>query len=78
MAPPLQCRDKIDNDGDTFTDYPSDPGCSSKHDNNELGTVACDNGLDDDGDFLIDYPDDPGCVSPTDTSEVNVPNSTAG
>lgn len=31
-----QCSDGIDNDGDTFTDYPSDSDCSSLNDNREL------------------------------------------
>ncbi|HIH17762.1 MAG TPA: hypothetical protein HA282_04530 [Nanoarchaeota archaeon] len=64
-----QCRDGLDNDGDTYIDYPADPGCASKNDNNELGTVQCDNGVSDDFDGLIDYPDDPGCASVTDNNE---------
>ncbi|MBU2416701.1 hypothetical protein KKA89_01785, partial [Patescibacteria group bacterium] len=30
-----QCNDGIDNDGDTKTDYPNDPGCTSATDNDE-------------------------------------------
>ena len=30
------CNDGIDNDGDTLTDYPDDPGCSSLTDENEI------------------------------------------
>ncbi len=30
-----QCNDQQDNDGDTLTDYPNDPGCLSSTDNNE-------------------------------------------
>lgn len=66
------CSDKIDNDGDGYTDYPSDPGCSSKTDNSELNlNIQCDDGLDNDGDTQIDYPDDAGCSSPTDNDETN-------
>lgn len=31
-----ECNDNIDNDGDTFVDYPNDPGCSSAADDSEL------------------------------------------
>ena len=31
-----QCKDRIDNDGDGNIDYPNDPGCSSKNDNDEI------------------------------------------
>ncbi len=65
----VACKDGIDNDGDTYTDYPADPGCSSRNDNNERGTTICDNGVDNDGDGAIDYPTDTGCSSPTDSSE---------
>lgn len=34
-AAPKQCNDNLDNDGDGLTDYPNDPGCSSKADNDE-------------------------------------------
>ncbi|MEK6964447.1 MAG: hypothetical protein AABX70_08565 [Nanoarchaeota archaeon] len=67
---PPQCSDGIDNDGDTYTDYPADPGCTSSSDTSELGTAPCDNGLDDDADTYTDYPDDPGCSNATDTSEL--------
>ncbi|MDO8339445.1 MAG: hypothetical protein Q7T16_02195 [Candidatus Burarchaeum sp.] len=65
------CNDGADNDGDTYTDWPADPGCSSKNDNSELGTAQCDNGLDDDLDTYTDYPDDSGCTSPTDNTEAS-------
>lgn len=42
---PSQCSDGIDNDGDTFIDYPNDPGCSGPDDDNEEDTP---NGDDDD------------------------------
>lgn len=35
VAPPPQCSDKKDNDGDTLIDYPDDPGCASAADDNE-------------------------------------------
>ena len=35
-----QCNDGIDNDGDGYTDYPSDAGCSSSTDNSEYNAVA--------------------------------------
>jgi hypothetical protein len=60
------CSDGVDNDGDGFTDYPSDPGCLSAIGNSELdgcgqptcaatAEPACANDVDDDGDGLIDY-----------------------
>jgi hypothetical protein len=32
-----QCSDGVDNDADTFIDFPADPQCSSEADNNESG-----------------------------------------
>src|SRR6185369_4275790 len=34
--PKAQCQDGIDNDSDGLIDFPNDPGCSSKQDNNEF------------------------------------------
>lgn len=69
------CNDKIDNDGDGYTDFPSDPGCSSKQDNSELDpNVECDDGADNDGDSDIDY-NDAGCSGPTDDDETNCGDS---
>lgn len=66
------CNDGKDNDGDTYTDWPNDPGCSSKADTSELNlNIECDDGSDNDGDSAIDYPDDAGCSSPTDNDETN-------
>ena len=66
------CNDNADNDGDTYTDYPSDPGCSSRRDTSEYDpNVQCDDGSDNDGDSYADYPSDPGCASVTDTNEHN-------
>jgi hypothetical protein len=71
--PPPECSDGIDNDGDTFIDYPADPGCTSASDTTESPNppppVECNDGIDNDGDTLIDYPADPGCTSATDTTE---------
>jgi hypothetical protein len=67
---PSTCNDGVDNDGDSLTDYPHDPGCDNATDDSELNVaVACDNGRDDDNDGKIDYPADPGCSSPSDTDE---------
>jgi parallel beta-helix repeat protein len=72
-----QCNDGIDNDGDSFIDYPSDPGCSSTTDNEEYDAPSpsyqCSDGIDNDGDNLVDYPSDPGCSSTTDNEEYNAP-----
>lgn len=35
-----QCSDGIDNDGDTFIDFPNDPECTSAQDNDETDGVA--------------------------------------
>jgi len=32
-GPPAVCSDGIDNDGNGLTDFPADPGCSSREDN---------------------------------------------
>jgi len=34
------CSDTIDNDGDGYTDYPSDPGCTSLTDTDEYNTFV--------------------------------------
>ena len=57
------CFDFIDNDEDGLTDFPYDPGCEGKLDEDETDPErmpACSNGLDDDRDMLIDL-EDPGC-----------------
>jgi hypothetical protein len=65
------CRDGIDNDGDGYTDYPGDPGCSSRNDNSELNpSVQCDDGIDNDGDGAADH-NDAGCTGPSDNDESN-------
>ncbi|MBN1502196.1 hypothetical protein JW930_01520 [Candidatus Woesearchaeota archaeon] len=64
------CSDGFDNDGDSYIDWPADPGCANKNDNSELGTVECDDGSDNDGDNDVDY-NDAGCSGPTDDDETN-------
>src|SRR3989338_7448236 len=66
---PPACGDGLDNDADTKTDFPADPGCSSLTDTDERGPAHCDNGSDDDADTKTDFPADPGCSSLTDTDE---------
>ncbi len=79
-----ECNDTLDNDGDTFVDYPSDPGCTSLFDNDETDPVApqCNDGIDNDGDSRIDFPTDLGCDSLTDNDEsgevVVTPTTTPG
>jgi hypothetical protein len=69
---PAQCNDGIDNDGDGLIDYPNEPGCESREDNDETDPTtlpACANTTDDDGDGLIDYPADYGCAAAGATTE---------
>jgi hypothetical protein len=73
-----ECIDGNDNDGDTFIDFPNDPGCTGESDNDETDDCPdgascpqCGNGEDDDGDTFIDYPDDPGCTSANDNVELD-------
>ncbi len=40
IVPAPQCFDGQDNDGDTFIDFPNDPGCSSYTDDSESDTPA--------------------------------------
>jgi len=68
---PKACSDGFDNDGDGYTDWPDDPGCSKNKDKSELNpNIECDDGSDNDGDSAIDY-NDTGCSSPTDNDETN-------
>jgi hypothetical protein len=67
---PRPCDDDLDNDADTFSDHPSDPGCSAKTDLSEGSPLlVCDDDVDNDGDGYEDYPDDPGCRYPGSTRE---------
>ncbi len=66
-----QCSDGIDNDGDSWIDWPFDPGCEGKVDNTEYDYLApeCSDGQDNDNDNRVDYPADLQCKSPTDNIE---------
>lgn len=69
---PAACSDGIDNDTDTRTDYPLDPGCTSPLDDDETDPATasvCSNGMDDDTDTTMDYPADYGCSSAGGASE---------
>ena len=68
-----QCRNSIDDDMDGFTDYPADPGCSSRGDLSEAdGDVPlCYDEMDNDRDGLVDYPFDPGCRAAGDMDEID-------
>ncbi|WP_208719352.1 Ig-like domain-containing protein [Corallococcus sicarius] len=61
------CSDGLNNeDGDVLTDYPKDPGCTSRGDDDERDLPVapeCANNLDDDGLHGEDWPADPGCGS---------------
>jgi hypothetical protein len=61
--PPAACDDDIDNDGDGFVDYPADPGCVDRNDDDEgpENFHACNDSVDNDGDGLVDWWSDPGC-----------------
>jgi hypothetical protein len=64
-----ECSDGANNDFDSLTDYPFDPGCASADDPSELNPdVECDNGIDDDQDGVIDDVDR-GCDGPLDLRE---------
>ena len=68
------CNDGLDNDGDTFIDYPLEPGCDNRSDDDEdfpNPVRACSNGIDDDGDLVFDYPADLGCTSAADDGEID-------
>jgi hypothetical protein len=76
---PPRCADGVDDDTgtlDTKVDYPNDPGCDSKLDDNEdddcpsgPNCPACSNGVDDDHDQKTDYPADPSCTAASSVSE---------
>jgi hypothetical protein len=75
----LACNDDIDADGDGFLGYPTDPGCTSIFDKDEVddcpsgpGCAQCANAQDDDGDSFIDFPSDPGCSAASDLSELDL------
>jgi len=76
ICQPAACGDAIDADGDGFTGFPDDPGCTSTADTDETDDCPsgpncpqCSNDLDDDGMGGIDYPADVDCTSAADTTE---------
>ena len=71
-----ECQDGVNNDSDTQTDYPTDPGCTSPTDNSETDDCPsgpncpeCSDGSDNDGDTKTDYPMDTTCLAAGDSSE---------
>jgi uncharacterized repeat protein (TIGR01451 family) len=67
------CGDAMDNDGDTLTDFPNDPDCSSASDPDETHTPRCADGVDNDNDQLVDFGNDDGCSSLLDDDEQGPP-----
>jgi VHL beta domain len=72
------CSNRRDDDRDGTVDYRpgqlGDPGCTSRGDRSERGSITCDNGIDDDLDGKTDYSvvprlRDPDCTDPTDAVE---------
>lgn len=72
-TPTPRCSDGADNDGDGWTDYPADPGCSGPGDDDEspADPHACNDGADNDGDGYTDTAD-PSCSDPFDDTEAPV------
>ena len=71
-APRPQCWNQLDDDGDGITDYPFEPGCTGKGDDDEADPrqpPACGNGRDDDMDGVVDFPADIGCAARGDLDE---------
>jgi hypothetical protein len=72
---PPQCRDKMDNDKDGYTDFPADKGCMSPDDDDETNPPKqCKDGKDNDGDKYTDYSPikgkgDPECKNADDDDE---------
>lgn len=71
------CADGLDNDGDSLTDHPLDPGCSSVTDDNETDVTQCSDGTDNDSDGNVDFPADLGCDSTSDNDETG-PSAPSG
>jgi hypothetical protein len=66
------CGNGRDDDQDSYTDYPNDPGCNAFEDVSERDpglAPTCFNLVDDDGDLKADFPADPDCESAADPSE---------
>ncbi len=73
-VPLAQCLNGLDDDEDGRTDYPTDPGCDTRDDRDEIDEgdfPVCADDEDNDGDGLIDYPNDPGCISAAAGDEVD-------
>ena len=68
-----ECSDGVDNDTDGQTDYPADPGCTDRFDDNEIDPnliqPQCIDGVDNDEDGQTDYPADDFCLSAGAVSE---------
>lgn len=76
------CGDQIDQDGDGFVGFPTDPGCTSTLDMDEVDTCPagpgcpiCSDDIDNDMDGFTDYPADPTCASASDNVEAASCNS---
>jgi len=63
----LLCWDNLDNDGDGWVDFASDPECNTRADRSEV--PDCLDGLDNDDDGTIDFPADRDCIVDSDLSE---------
>lgn len=75
--PTPECSDGVNNDGDAWTDYPSDPGCTSIADTTESPNPQCSDGIDNDSDGLVDLADY-GCTGNPDTTESPNPQCSDG
>ncbi len=71
-----RCADMDDEDGDGKPGYPTDPGCTSRADNDEMDDCPngpncpeCGDGRDNDGDMATDHPADMTCAAAGDASE---------
>jgi len=53
LTKPPPCGDGVDNDGDGFTDYPSDPGCRDQ--TSVAENPKCQDGLNNDNQTGIDF-----------------------
>ena len=71
-APPAECDDGADNDGDGIVDG-DDPECSHPNDPSEEidDDPGCNDGRDNDGDGAADYPADQGCAALDDDTELD-------
>ncbi|MEZ4432347.1 MAG: hypothetical protein R3F65_08030 [bacterium] len=75
QIPLAQCRNGLDDDADGRVDFPTDPGCDTREDTDELDPDVpplCADDVDNDGDGLVDYPLDIGCRSAADGDEVDL------